>query len=360
MANATSKVPVFVGPSLGRHRPPLLGVDLDYRPPASQGDLIAAAVDAPKAIVLIDGYFEHVPAVHHKEVLWALDQGIPVYGAASIGALRAAELSRFGMAGVGKIFEAFESGELECDDEVALIHGPAEVDYAPLSEPLVNIRSTLSSALRLGVIEESFADFLTNRAKATFYPERSFSRLLDGLEDQDDRIGAERLASWLPGGRVDQKRADAMACLARVAADLQQPCVERGRSNCGFILTDAFVQLLQGTAARLPLGSCAASTLIQLCSNAAADPNAFADVNAAALAIDRASRGPVPVHLLSDAVNSFLHQVPGRDIDTWMKSRNLDLDTLSRMLEELARIERSAEEAGELVRRVAHFKLKLG
>lgn len=114
------RVTVFVGPSLGQDRPTSPGIDVDYRAPASQGDFIAAAVELPKAMVLIDGYFEHVPAVHHKEILWALDQGIPVYGASSIGALRAAELSRFGMIGVGKIYQSFESGELERDDEVAL------------------------------------------------------------------------------------------------------------------------------------------------------------------------------------------------------------------------------------------------
>lgn len=359
MANATSKIPVFVGPSLGRHRPSCLGVDLDYRPPASQGDVIAAAVDAPKAIILIDGYFEHVPAVHHKEILWALDQGISVYGAASIGALRAAELSRFGMIGVGAIFEFFESGELECDDEVALVHGPAEVNYAPLSEPLVNIRSTLSSALGSGVVEEGFADFLINRAKATFYPERSYRRLLDGLDRQEDRVGAERLASWLPSGRLDQKRIDAVACLARATADLQRPSDERGRSSCGFVLTDAFAQLLQCTAAGLPLGSHTAYRLIQLCSGTTVDLSASVDACAAALAIDRATRGPVPVHSLGEAVNSFLDQVPGGDIGTWMKYRNLDIDALSRILEELVRIERSSEEAEELVHRLVHSKLKM-
>ena len=359
MANITNKVPVFVGPSLGRHRPFCPGVDLDYRPPASQGDVIAAAVDVPKAIILIDGYFEHVPAVQHKEILWALDQGIPVYGAASIGALRAAELCRFGMIGVGKIFESFESGELEGDDEVALVHGPAEVNYEPLSEPLVNIRSTLSVALDSGVVEKDFADCLINRAKATFYPERSFCRLLDGLDQQTDRFDAERLACWLPSGRQDQKHIDALACLARATTDLHPPTSERGPSSCGFVFTDAFAQLVQCTAARLPLGSRTAYGLIQLGPDTTAGLSSSVAICAAALAIDRATRGPVPVRSLGDTVNSFLGHVPAADIGTWMKSRNLDLDTLSRILEELARIDRSSEEAEELVHRIVHSKLKM-
>lgn len=360
MANMNDKVAVFVGPSLRGHHPIYTGVDLDYRPPASQGDVIAAAVDFPKAIVLIDGYFEHVPAVHHKEILWALDQGIPVYGASSIGALRAAELSRFGMIGVGKIFESFESGELERDDEVALVHGPAEVNYEPFSEPLVNIRSTLSFALGAGVVEENFADTLINRAKATFYPERSFDRLLGDLDHQADRVRAEKLASWLPSGRLDQKRIDAVACLARATARLRQPPGEHGRSSCGFLFTDAFAQLVQCTAAGLPLGSRIAHGLIQLVSNTTAGLSSVSlATGAAALAIDRATRGRVPVRSLGETVKSFLDQVPGGDMGAWMKSRNLDLDTLSHILEELARMDRSSGTAQELVHRIVHSRLKM-
>ena len=58
-------------------------------------------------IGVIDGYFEIVPTVWHKEILWAMQAGIHVYGAASIGALRAAELDVFGMRGIGRIYEGF-------------------------------------------------------------------------------------------------------------------------------------------------------------------------------------------------------------------------------------------------------------
>ena len=79
-------------------------------PPAAQGDVYRAALSRPVAIGLVDGYFERVPAVWHKEILWALSQGIHVFGSASMGALRAAELAPFGMVGVGAIFEAYRDG----------------------------------------------------------------------------------------------------------------------------------------------------------------------------------------------------------------------------------------------------------
>src|SRR5579859_4749374 len=108
---------IFLGPTLevNEARKVLGG---EYLPPAAQGDLYRVARERPFSIGLVDGYFEHVPAVWHKEILWALSQGIHVFGAASMGALRAAELHPFGMQGVGRIFEAFRDGMLEDDDEV--------------------------------------------------------------------------------------------------------------------------------------------------------------------------------------------------------------------------------------------------
>ena len=80
-------------------------------PPAAQGDVYRAVRDyRPAVIGLVDGCFHQVPAVWHKEILWAMASGVAVYGAASMGALRAAELQAFGMIGIGKIFDAYRSG----------------------------------------------------------------------------------------------------------------------------------------------------------------------------------------------------------------------------------------------------------
>ena len=43
------------------------------------------------------------------------------------------------MRGVGKIFEAFRDGDLEDDDEVAVVHGPAEFGFREISVAMVNI-----------------------------------------------------------------------------------------------------------------------------------------------------------------------------------------------------------------------------
>jgi hypothetical protein len=205
---------LFVGPTLPRAEISGLA-DFTCLPPASMGDVYRAAGARPRAIGIIDGYFEGVPAVWHKEILWAMSQGIHVFGSASMGALRAAELHAFGMRGVGRIFEAYRAGELEDDDEVAVVHGPAEAGYVCLSEPMVNIRATLQEAGRRGIVSPSAQAELIERAKRLFYQDRSWQRILmDGSSEDRTGTDLQRLRDWLPIGRIDRKRSDALEMIA--------------------------------------------------------------------------------------------------------------------------------------------------
>jgi hypothetical protein len=193
----------------------------DLRPPAAQGDVYRAALEKPRAIGIIDGYFERVPAVWHKEILWALQCGVRVYGSASIGALRAAELHAFGMRGVGKIFEAFRDGVLEDDDEVAVTHGLAEQGFPLLSEAMVNIRCTFAAAEAAAVLSPSTRVVLERIAKDLYYPERSYPEILrrgGALGIPEDVLAA--VGAWLVDNRIDQKREDALAMLRSIRTEL--------------------------------------------------------------------------------------------------------------------------------------------
>ena len=185
--------------------------------PASFGDVCRTTERGPTAIAVIDGYFERVPAVWHKEILWAMSEGVHVFGSSSMGALRAAELSDFGMVGVGAIYEAFQRGVLEDDDEVAVVHGPAEQGYPALSEAMVNIRATLDAASEAGVIGPATTDALVRLAKARFYGDRSYPAMF--VEAGARGLDARELDSfrgWLPRGRVDRKREDALLLLGHL------------------------------------------------------------------------------------------------------------------------------------------------
>ena len=200
---------LFIGPSLPE-RDPVERPGFERRPPAAQGDVYRATLEKPRAIGIIDGYFHGVPAVWHKEILWAMTQGIHVFGAASMGALRAAELHPFGMRGVGRIFEAYCDGALTDDDEVALTHGPEDLGYLSLSEPMVNIRATLDHAVSEGLVTDATRTELLALAKAQYYQSRTWETVLAAAESKAARredIAA--LRAWLPAGSIDQKRRDA-------------------------------------------------------------------------------------------------------------------------------------------------------
>jgi hypothetical protein len=215
---------VFVGPTLGVEEARTI-LDATYLPPASQGDVfrLVATHDA-RIVGIIDGHFQEVPSVWHKELLWAMSQGIHVLGAASMGALRAAELAAFGMVGEGRIFEAYRTGVLEPydapfedDDEVAVVYAPAELGFGPLSDALVDIRCTLDLASREKVISVALRDRLAGLGKSCFYTERNYEALLDlAFRDGWPAPELKRLRDWLPRGRISQKMEDARAMLARI------------------------------------------------------------------------------------------------------------------------------------------------
>ena len=207
---------VFVGPTLRPEDRALLP-DARFHPPVVQGDVYQLVSERPLAIGIIDGYFERVPAVWHKEILWALSEGVHVFGSASMGALRAAELSSFGMIGIGAIFNDFAAGRLEDDDEVTLVHAESKYNFRHGSEPLVNMRATLASAVRKGIIIAATEKQLVQYLKNLYYPHRDYDAMLTWAAESDlPADETDRLKTWISNrdNRVDQKRDDALEMLA--------------------------------------------------------------------------------------------------------------------------------------------------
>jgi len=210
---------IFAGPSL----PPAFRPSdpaLCWRHPIRQGEIYEAALTRPAIIGIIDGYFEVTPTVWHKEILWAMTQGIHIYGAASIGALRAAELHTFGMVGIGRVFAAYRDGILTDDDEVAVLHGPEELGYPAITEAMVNISATLEQAVAEGILDPLLATDITEISKTLFYKERSWDAILRFASRGLPPVPFDAFAAWLRGRPVDQKRIDALEMIAAVQAHL--------------------------------------------------------------------------------------------------------------------------------------------
>jgi hypothetical protein len=213
---------IFAGPSLPRSKVPSVP-GVQWRPPARQGDLYKAALSGAALFGLIDGYFEWTPTVWHKEILWAMAQGTHVYGAASIGALRAAELADFGMQGIGHVYRQFHAGTLVDDDEIAVLHGPEELDYLQVTEAMVNVRATIEHALQHKIVEPAIAAALLRAAKSLFYKDRTYEAILRGADTSGLCQDALRgFMAWLPSGRVDQKRLDALEMVQAIIAHLSR------------------------------------------------------------------------------------------------------------------------------------------
>jgi hypothetical protein len=204
---------IFAGPSLLKADRAIL--DATYLPPASQGDVYKAALAGATVIGIIDGYFDGVASVWHKEVLYALHSGIHVFGAASMGALRAAELHQFGMVGIGSVFQSFRDGILEDDDEVAVYHGDEASDYVSLSEAMVDVRAIVCEAVRSCVLPEDFAAEIIRAAKSLHYRDRRWDDILALSELTES--ARERFLLWLQTNNRSLKRADAVALLRNVA-----------------------------------------------------------------------------------------------------------------------------------------------
>jgi hypothetical protein len=148
MEDQIEKILVYLGPSLSLAKAKAILPSAIYRPPARQGDMVTDVVNfRPDRIILIDGYFRENLSVWHKEIVYALQfPGVKaIYGAASMGALRAAELDYLGMVGIGKIYGWYRDNVTEDDSEVALSFAERESPegplYYPSTVPLVDIRA---------------------------------------------------------------------------------------------------------------------------------------------------------------------------------------------------------------------------
>ncbi|MFK3781114.1 TfuA-like protein [Agrobacterium sp. NPDC089420] len=201
---------VFAGPSIhGMTGEPLSGLDL--RGPAACGDIFDAVQRGVRTIGLIDGLYGDCAAVWHKEILHALSQGVTVLGAASMGALRAAECAIFGMTGIGEIFEAYRDGRRFSDADVAVSHAPGELDYRPLTVALVDAEATLDACRRM--LAPGEGDALALAARKLHFTRRTWRSMATtaGL--------GSAAANLLATNAVSVKRNDAARLLALLTAE---------------------------------------------------------------------------------------------------------------------------------------------
>jgi TfuA protein len=212
-------VVVFVGPSLDPEKARTI-LEADYRPPAKKGDLIKLimSLDEKETVVgLIDGYFllDYPPTPIEVYQLIVRPNTV-VIGSSSIGALRAVELEKFGMIGIGKIFQLFKLGKLDADDEVAVTF--SQDSYRLQSEAMVDIRYNLYLSLKRGFVDKETKDAIAKVAKSIYFPYRTYQNIIEETIKNYPQLenNARRFEAYILRNRKSLKERDALKLIEHI------------------------------------------------------------------------------------------------------------------------------------------------
>src|SRR5258708_9090828 len=214
------KTIVFFGPSIAAAEVGRLAAATDA-PRIKRGG--RAAVDGFDVIVILDGEFGQNRAVSPKEIWAVLDGGKTVIGASSRGALRASELDRCGMIGVGWVYDHFRGCAVRRDADAALVYSP--LDFKPMTVPMVDIEFWMERTSAAGLIGNRERALLLKAAPNNFFSRRTLHRLMGSLRPA---IGGDTLEALLAfsGGTIPSvKTADAAEAirLSVSLAERRQP-----------------------------------------------------------------------------------------------------------------------------------------
>ena len=182
---------VYLGPTLNRAEAIKI-LDADYRDPAKKGDFLMLSRDSDekKYVGFVDGVFLHDYPPSPIEVYHlATRKNIELIGASSLGALRAVELEKFGMKGIGKIFQLYKNGIINADDEVAVTF--VRENNILQSEAMIDIRFNLFLAYKKGVITNQTKKRFAKIAKNIYFPFRNYADILKLTQQQFPSIHNE-------------------------------------------------------------------------------------------------------------------------------------------------------------------------
>lgn len=210
-----SKPIVYLGPTLSREKAIKI-LDADYRDPAKKGDFLMLSQDSDekKYVGFIDGVFLHDYPPSPIEVYHlATRKNIELIGASSLGALRAVELEKFGMKGIGKIFQLYKNGIINADDEVAVTF--TRENNILQSEAMIDIRFNLFLAYKKGIITNQTKKRIAKIAKNIYFPFRNYEDIIKLTQQQLPSIydELEGFRSYILKNRDSLKARDAIKLL---------------------------------------------------------------------------------------------------------------------------------------------------
>ena len=164
----------FIGPSLAPASVARV-FSGEVHGPIKRGDLGVAIEAGYRRIAILDGVFAQSLSVSVEEIRDALSARATVVGAASMGALRAADAGVLGMIGRGWIFERYRDGRLCSEAEVALLFDPDS--QRALTVPLVNVRWALELGVRRGRLNAASSAAVLEHARSMSWGATSASSI---------------------------------------------------------------------------------------------------------------------------------------------------------------------------------------
>ncbi|MFW2438911.1 MAG: TfuA-like protein [Arenicellales bacterium] len=167
---------VFGGPSL-ELLTTLMREQINERPPVRNGDLQTLCSDVrPGTALILDGLFGSELAINPTEIRQAMEAGWQVYGAASMGAMRAAELWPLGMIGLGDVYNLLRSGCLSSDADMAVLYVSTHFREATIS--MVHIQFLLNHMHRCHHLPTLQARKMKLAAQHIYWTERTLGQVL--------------------------------------------------------------------------------------------------------------------------------------------------------------------------------------
>src|SRR5215204_7478309 len=209
---------IYLGPSLEINKAKKI-IDADFKPPAKKGDFINLnLLTERRDIVLIDGVFLQEYPPSPIEVFQVIRKSnFKVYGASSIGALRAVELEKFGMEGIGKIFELYKKDIINSDDEIAVTF---DSDYNLISEAMIDIRYNFFLAWKRQIIDKETKQIMIKLAKRIYFPYRSYDNIIEKSLDlfPSRRKFILKFKDYILSNRISLKELDAIRTLKYISS----------------------------------------------------------------------------------------------------------------------------------------------
>lgn len=213
---------VFLGPSLKLDKARQI-INAEFKPPAKKGDFInLSLISDTRKVVLIDGvFFQDYPPTPIEVFQVIRKSNFKVYGASSIGALRAVELEKFGMKGIGKIFELFKKNIINSDDEIAVTF---DSNYNLISEAMIDIRYNIFLAWKHKIIDKETKQSMIKIAKRIYFPYRSYDNIIAKSLDlfPSHRISILKFREYICSNRVSLKELDALKTLRYISSLLEK------------------------------------------------------------------------------------------------------------------------------------------